>query len=61
MKDKLLQSTKKYQVANEPTHIVLYTEVDAQCDKQTKVIGRTSIVASVVNIVPPMTAASLSH
>jgi len=39
--------------------IVLYTEVDAQCDKLAKVVGRTSIVASTVNTVQPTTVANL--
>jgi len=32
------------------THIVVYTEVDAKCDKLAKVVGRTSTVASTVNL-----------
>jgi len=41
--------------------IVLYTEVGDQCDKLAKVVRQTSTVASTVNLVRPMTVASLSH
>ena len=42
--------------------IMLYTEVDAQYDKLAKVIRWTLTVASIVNLVPPMTfTCSLSH
>jgi len=40
---------------------VLHTEVDAHCDKLTDVVGRTSTVASIVNLVRPTTVASLSR
>jgi len=33
------------------TRIVLYTDVDAQCDKLANVVGRTSTVANTVNLV----------
>jgi len=42
------------------TRIVLYTEVDAQCDKVAKVVGRTSTVAGVVNLVRPVYHTALS-
>jgi len=35
------------------TRIVLYTEVDVQCDKLTNVLGRTSAAATIVNLVRP--------
>ena len=41
--------------------IVLYTEVDAQCDRLDRVVGRTSTVAGTVNLLRPTTVASLSH
>jgi len=41
--------------------LVQYTEVDAQCDKLANVVGRTSTVASAVNLVRPTTVVSLSH
>jgi len=40
---------------NAPPHahsIALYTEVDAQCDKLSKVVSRTSTVAVSISVVP---------
>jgi len=42
-------------------YLVQYAEVDAQCDKRANVVGRTSTVASAVNLVRPTTVVSLSH
>ena len=40
------------------TRTVVYTDMDARCDKLVKVVRRTSTVASIVNLVRPTTVAS---
>ena len=43
------------------THLMLRTEVDAQCDKLAKIVGQTSTVASISNLVQLTVVVSLLH
>jgi len=42
-------------------HCAVHTEVNAQCDELSQLIGRTSTVARMINLVRPTAVASLSQ